>query len=181
MAPEFPVFHPLCCLLHTRAGICMVNQPVEWLKGWVGVGKVARFLIPGELGSLPVKWRPTGNEVNDTQGQSLPLLGPHGLSTASPRAPKPGEVGEATPLPLSQPELSELIPGRRHISPGESVPACSAESAEIQPLLCQLREPLHGHHQASLPPSQRSPHHRHASCACFLLTCPLELSPAQQS
>lgn len=51
------------------------------------------------------------------------------LPIASPRAPKPGEMGEATSLLLSPPELSELILGRRHISPEESVPACCAESA----------------------------------------------------
>lgn len=38
-------------------------------------------------------------------------------------------MGEAAARPLSQPELCELIPERRHISLGELVPACSAESA----------------------------------------------------
>lgn len=46
------------------------------------------------------------------------------------KIPKPGVMGGAAALPLSQPELCELILGRRHISLGELIPpACTAESA----------------------------------------------------
>lgn len=116
-----------------------------------GAGQLDSLTL-AEPGSPPAKWGPVGNEVKDTQGLLLALLGPHRLPTASPRAPKPGEMGEAASLPLSQPELSELILGRRHIlvQENQSQPALLSQQ-EVQPLLCQLREPLHGHPGSALP------------------------------
>lgn len=66
--------------------------------------------------------------------QTHPLAASSGLHGANllkktKKIIKPGVMGEAAALPSSQPELCELIPERRHISLGELVPACSAESA----------------------------------------------------
>lgn len=119
-----PQGYVVFCKAEPRYG-CQKNLPR-------GMGQLYPLTL-GEPGFLPVKRESLENKVEDTQdmqGQPLALLG----SMVRPdllkkKISKPRVMGEAVTLPLSQPELCELIPGRRHISLGELVPACSAESA----------------------------------------------------
>lgn len=58
---------------------------MEWV--WLGVGGAGQLdsLTLVETGSLPAEWGPVGNEVKDTQGLLLALLGPHHLPIAFPK------------------------------------------------------------------------------------------------
>lgn len=94
-------------------------------------------LMLGEPGFLPTKLWGAGSTENkvedtqDTQGQACALPGGSMIcpDLLKYTFPQPGVIGGAAALPLSQSELCELIAGRRHISLGELVPACTAESA----------------------------------------------------
>lgn len=55
-------------------------------------------------------------------------------------------MGEAISLSLSQPELSELIPGEDTLVQENQPQPALLSQQEVEPLFCQLRESLHGHH-----------------------------------
>lgn len=65
-----------------------MNQPCGvGLAGVGGLGGAGQLdsLTLVETGSLPAEWGPVGNEVKDTQGLLLALLGPHHLPIAFPK------------------------------------------------------------------------------------------------
>lgn len=146
---------------------------------WIGFGggRAARSLDRWGAGSLPAKWQPIENEIEDIQSQLLVLLGPPSLPALSSKGPLSLGRWERLPLPLSQPELYELILGEDTlVEKNQFLPALLSQQ-EVQPWLCQLREPLHaGHHclpAAPAPaPAWPLPSISTPSRASFLLTCP---------